>query len=128
MAKIEKFQDLRAWQEARTLLNLILRVCKKEKLNKDYSFSGQIRNSAISIMANIAEGFGRFGLKDSKNFYIIARGSLTETQSHIYALKDAGYLNANEFNEIFAQTILVSKVLNGLILAVSKFMKQRDNC
>ncbi len=95
--KLEKFEDLKAWQEARRLTVMVFELCKKEELRSEYSLTGQIKRSSVSIMANIAEGFGRFGLKDSKQFYITARASLSETQSHLYVLKDISSISDKEF-------------------------------
>ncbi|MFH0948578.1 MAG: four helix bundle protein [Elusimicrobiota bacterium] len=82
----------------------------------------KIRRSSISIMANIAEGFGRHGLKDAKQFYIIARGSVAETQSHLYVFKDAKFISEVEFNETYEQSVTVNKLLNGLISNIIKLM------
>ncbi|MBN1385217.1 MAG: four helix bundle protein [Elusimicrobia bacterium] len=123
MSKIEKFEDLSAWQEARKLVVLIYKICKKESIKHEYDLISQIKRSAISIMANIAEGFGRYSLKESKQFYTNARGSVTETQSHLYVFKDIHIITQDEFDEIYKQAILVHKLVNGLI---SNTIRQQD--
>ena len=120
MAKIERFEDLNTWIEARKLFQIINKICQKPQLKKEFYIVSQIKSSTISIMANIAEGFGRYGLKDSKQFYIIARGSVAETQSHLYVLKDAGFIEQGEFDETYSQTVFVNKLINGLIKATLK--------
>jgi four helix bundle protein len=115
MAKISRFEDLNAWIEARKLSQMVFDLCKKLIASKEYDLSNQIKRSSVSIMANIAEGFGRFGFKDSKQFFTTAKGSLLETQSHLYALKDFGLLDEKEFCIYYDQTIVASKLLNGLI-------------
>ena len=82
MDKIVRFEDLHAWQEARKLVKLVFNVCRNQSVQKERFLVDQIKRSSVSIMAYIAEGFGRYGFKDSKQFYIVARGSITETQSH----------------------------------------------
>ena len=62
--KIDRFEDIEAWKEARDVVNSVYSVCSVIELKKDYSLSDQIKRSAISIMANIAEGFSRKGNKE----------------------------------------------------------------
>jgi four helix bundle protein len=57
--KIEKFEDLIAWQEARKLVNLIYDIMQKNTF-KDFSLANQIQKAGVSVMANISEGFGRY--------------------------------------------------------------------
>jgi len=116
MGKIYSFEDLETWKESRKLLGFVMNVVGRRELSIEYFLVSQIKSSTISVMANIAEGFGRYGLKDSKNFYIIARGSLNETKSHLYVLKDMGYMKESEFVTLYNQTNSVGKLLNGLIL------------
>lgn len=112
--KIEKFEDLIAWQEARKLTNLIYDVAKKFD-NKDLSLARQMRRAAVSVMSNISEGFGRHTFNDSKQFFTIARGSIAELQSHLYIAKDQGYFNDADFEKLYKQTISVNKLINGII-------------
>lgn len=126
MGGIVRFEDLVAWKEARELNRSLAEIYGKPNLKKEFYICGQVKRSAISVMANIAEGFGRYGLKDSRNFYIIARGSLTETQSHLYAIKDLKYLSEEEFEGLFQKTILVSKLINGLISNAGKLLKRNE--
>lgn len=116
--KIEKFEDLVAWQEARKLVNLIYGVTQKSNF-KDFGLANQIQRAAVSVMANISEGFGRFSFKDSKQFFTIARGSIAELQSHLYVILDQTRISKNEFNDIYEQSIKVNKLINGLIRNVN---------
>lgn len=84
MAKIEKFEDINAWQKARELTNDIYRITYEDGFFRDYSLRNQTRNASVSIMANIAEGFGRRSNKEFINFLNIAHGSAAELQSHLY--------------------------------------------
>ncbi len=126
MVKITRFEDLNAWIEARKLFQQIDDLCKKQELKKQFNLVNQIRSSAVSVMANIAEGFGRYGLKDTRNFYIMARGSLSETKSHLYALKDCGYMSEAQFGSLYIQSEITSKILNGLILNVVKYLNSSN--
>ena len=112
--KIEKFEDLIAWQEARKLVNLIYSVTQKSDF-KDFGLANQIQKAAVSVMANISEGFGRFSFKDSKQFFTIARGSIAELQSHLYVILDQTKISKIEFDNIYEQSVKVNKLINGLI-------------
>jgi four helix bundle protein len=75
----------------------------------------QIRRAAISIVSNIAEGFSRRTLADKKQFYFTALGSLTEVQSQLLVARDLGYVAGEDFALLAKQSVIVSKLLNGLI-------------
>lgn len=111
MAKIEKFEDIEAWQKARKLNSEIYRITNNSVFSKDFALRDQIRRSSISIMANIAEGFGRRGDKEFKQFLNIAHGSAAELQSHIYVALDLQYINQNEFSDIYKTIEEISKML-----------------
>ncbi len=112
--KIEKFEDLIAWQEARKLVNLIYDITQKNNF-KDFSLANQIQKAAVSVMANISEGFGRYSFKDSKQFFTMARGSVSEVESHLYVILDRKMIPENLFQDIYDQAIKTSKPINGLI-------------
>jgi len=112
--KIERFEDLIAWQEARKLVNLIYDLTQKNSF-KDFGLANQIQRSSVSVMANISEGFGRYSFKDSKQFFTMARGSVLETQSHLYIILDRKTISAESFENIYEQSCKVSKLINGLI-------------
>jgi four helix bundle protein len=111
MAKIEKFEDIEAWQKARKLNSGIYRITNNSVFSKDYALRDQIRRSSISIMANIAEGFGRRGDKEFKQFLNIAHGSAAELQSHIYVALDLQYINQKEFSDFYKEIEEISKML-----------------
>jgi four helix bundle protein len=117
---VEKFEDLLVWQEARKLTNDIAGIVKRPTFGKGFSLVDQILRSSRSIMSNIAEGFGRYTYRDYKQFLFIARGSLTETQSHLYIALDLRYITEEEFQKIYDLTVSVYKLLNGLISYLKK--------
>src|SRR5688572_31973655 len=84
MAGFRKFEDILAWQKARHSTRLVYQATAKGVFARDFDLRGQIRRASISIMANIAEGFGRRSDKEFANFINIAHGSATEVQSHLY--------------------------------------------
>ena len=119
---IKRFEDLITWQEARKLTKMIYETTKTPVFNKDVDMLKHMRRTAVSIMANIAEGFGRYSLKESKQFFTNARGSNSELQSHLYVAIDQLYMSKIQFDDIYQQTVLVNKLINGLIKNTLKLM------
>lgn len=87
MASIEKFEDLRIWQQCRTLCKEVRELILSID-NIEYSLRNQIYSSSGSVMDNIAEGFERDGTKEFKQFLSIAKGSVGETRSQLYRIED----------------------------------------
>ena len=113
MGKIEKFEDIVAWQKARVLVREVYRVCSVENYKKDYNLIDQTRRSAISIMANIAEGFARRTNKEFINFLGMAHASAAELQSHLYVALDQNYISKEDFNVLYNGTEEISKMIQG---------------
>lgn len=101
MGKIEKFEDIQAWQKARELTKQVYKVTKNIQFAKDFSLKDQIRRAVVSIMANIAEGFARRTNKEFINFLTIAHGSAAELQSHFYVALDQGYISEKDFQSLY---------------------------
>ena len=85
--KIERFEDIVSWQEARLLVQDVYRALST---CKDFGFRDQLQRAAVSVMSNIAEGFDRGSNREFVQFLIIARGSAAEVKSLAYAGKDIG--------------------------------------
>lgn len=100
MAKIERFEDLNCWKAARVLVREIYAICEEGKFLKDFDTKSQLKRAALSIMNNIAEGFGRFSDKEFVRFLNIAQSSALEVKSILYVTLDAGYLTEVKFNEL----------------------------
>ena len=121
MAKIKTFEELTSWQEARKLVNRIYKITLQGSFSKDFELRNQIRRSAISIMANIAEGFHRNSNKDFMRFLDYSRSSLAETISHCYIALDQKYISRTEFEEIKKQANFVWKKINKFISYLHNF-------
>ena len=115
--KIYSFTDLNAWKEAHSLVLELYKVTKNFPRTEAYCLTDQIRRAAISVVSNIAEGFSRESYKEKVQFYAISRGSVTEIQSQIMVARDLEYLPKNEFDLLSNKTIVVHKLLSGLIKA-----------
>jgi len=88
------------WQDAMNIAEIIFSLTDNLPRKEDYGFTSQIRRSALSISANIAEAFGRHHANDKVNFYYYSRGSLTETKSHLEYGKRVGYFPTEKTKEI----------------------------
>lgn len=110
--KIERFEDIEAWKEARHLVKEIYGYFLN---NKDYSFKDQIQRSAMSTMSNISEGFDRGSNKEFIQFLVIARGSVSEVKSLSYAALDIGYIDEDIFRKISERCSGLKNLLNVFI-------------
>jgi four helix bundle protein len=115
MTKIERFEEIEAWQVARKLTNVIYVASSNGKFARDFGLRDQIRRSAVSIMSNIAEGFGRSGNREFIQFLFIAKGSAFEVQAQLYVALDAGYLDQTKFQELFDLASDTSRLISGFI-------------
>jgi four helix bundle protein len=124
MATIEKFQDIEAWKKARELTRKVYIRSKTGKFSKDYALRDQMRRASVSIMSNIAEGFGRGGTKEFIQFLSIAKGSATEVESQIYVALDQEYISDDAFKELQKLSRETQKLLGGLIKYLQKYDKR----
>lgn len=110
--KIEKFEDIIAWQKSREFCGAIY---KQFSNNRDFAFKNQIERAVVSIMNNIAEGFERKGDKEFKQFLFISKASCGEVRSMLYLALDLNYITKEEFNKLYNQSVEISKLLSGFI-------------
>ena len=119
--KITTFTKLKAWQKAHALALAIYKVSADFPVVEQFGLTSQIRRAAVSITSNIAEGFNRFSPADKAHFYQMAVGSCGELQSQLLIAKDLGYMPADRFQKLAANSVEVHRVLNSLIKAVKAF-------
>jgi four helix bundle protein len=110
--KIEKFEDILAWQKGKELSIFIYR---QQKSNRDFSFRDQLQRAVISICNNIAEGYERQSNKEFKQFLFISKGSAGEVRSMLYIGLELGYINQSDFERAYSLSIEISKLLSGFI-------------
>jgi four helix bundle protein len=115
MGKIERFEDIQAWQKARDLVNAVYALTRKPGFDQDRSLKDQIRRATISIVANIAEGYERRSDKEFSQFLYTARGSAGEVRSSLYVAQDQGYITNEEFTRVRTLAEEISKALFGFI-------------
>jgi four helix bundle protein len=114
--KIERFEDIQAWQEARKLTKKIYELTNKLPFKRDFKLCGQIRDASGSIMGNIAEGFDRQSKKEFIRFLDIASSSGSEVQSHLYVALDQEYISEEEFQETYKQAKKTKGLVNGFMV------------
>ncbi|MDR3001945.1 MAG: four helix bundle protein [Fibromonadaceae bacterium] len=119
MEKIQNYQELIVWQEAMNLAEMTYAQTKNFPKEELYGIVSQIRRAAVSIPANIAEGYGRKNRAEYLNFLSIAAGSLTETETHLLLSKRIGYLTEEQMNKLQKQLNVVGKLLMALRKSLS---------
>ena len=112
---IKHFTDLHAWQEAHLLAIMVYTVTRTFPREELFGIVNQMRRAAVSITSNIAEGFCRGSVREKIQFYSTALGSLSELQSQSFLSRDVEFLEPERFAPLETQSILVSKLINGLI-------------
>ena len=120
--KIERFEDLEIWKDARELSMYVFELTSKEPFNKDFRFRDQIRASSGSIMDNIAEGFERGGNKEFAQFLYISKGSCGETRSQGYRAFDFKYITEIELDKLNSSTVALSTKIANLL----KYLKESE--
>ena len=113
--KIKKITDLEAWKQAHVLTLYTYKLTKSFPKEELYILTNQILRAAISITSNIAEGFSRQTKKEKQQFYFMAKGSLPELQNQLILARDLQYISLDAFQQTATQTIVVHKLLNGLL-------------
>lgn len=125
MGKVERFEDLVAWQKGRKLTKWIYSLTNKGPFSKDFGLRDQIRRASVSIMSNLAEGFERGGRPEFHQFVVIAKGSCAEVRSQLYVALDVEYITQEQFDELYNLAIEVSRILGGLRSALQKQRNQK---
>ncbi len=110
--KIDKFEDIIAWQKASQLTVSLYGTFKD---SRDFSFRDQIQRASVSITNNIAEGFERQSNRDFIKFLYIAKGSCGEVRSMLHLALKLNYISKERFDEFYKLTIEISKLISGFI-------------
>jgi four helix bundle protein len=113
--QFQRFEDIKAWQESRILVSLVFRYFSDLT---DFDFRRQLFRATLSTMNNIAEGYERRSNKEFAQFLFISKGSCGEVRSMMYAALDLGFIDELQFNEVYSQSILLSKITSGLIKSI----------
>lgn len=98
--RLTRFEDMKVWQDAQDLAVVIYKTTENFPKQEQYALTSQIRRSASSVSANIAEGFGRSTDKDRTHFYHIALGSLLETKNFVYLSAKLNYVEQKQVDRM----------------------------
>jgi len=123
--RIDRFEDIEAWQLARDLTRKVYRVTKKPRFAKDLELKGQIQAAAGSSMHNIAEGFDSESNSEFIRLLRYAKRSCTEVQSEMYVALDEQYVTQEEFQEVYEQARRTRATIRGFINYLTDFEKQQ---
>lgn len=119
MPKIERFEEIKAWQLSRDLVLSVYQASGNGPFATDYALRDQIRRASVSVMSNIAEGFERESDKELKRFLYMAKGSAGEVRSQLFVALDLGYLTTDQFADLRIKAEEASKALSGFISYLS---------
>lgn len=114
----KRFEDLIFWQKARELTKLVYTFTRKGTFKTDFGLRDQIQRASVSVMSNIAEGFGRGGNNEFVQFLFVAKGSVSEVKSQIYVALDLGYIDDSDFKKAYAMSEEISRLINAFIRSV----------
>ena len=118
---IKSFTDLDTWKQGHILVLRVYELTRLFPKEEQFGLTNQLRRAVVSVTSNIAEGFSRLSYNDKAHFYTLAHGSLTEAQNQLIVARDVKYIASDRFNQIAQQSVVVHKLLTGLI----KSTKQR---
>lgn len=117
MATVRQFEDLLAWQRARTLTKEVyaaLLICE------DRGFTDQIERASVSVMSNIAEGFESGTKQTFLNYLYIAKGSAGEVRAQLYVALDVGYISEDTFTKLHGLVVECSKLIASFIMKLKQ--------
>lgn len=112
MSKVERFEDLKVWQDG---LSLSIQIYKTFAECRDYGLRDQICRASVSIPSNIAEGFERHSNKDFIRFLRIAKGSSAELRTQIYISMGIGLISSEKATNLISVSQHISAMLQNLI-------------
>ncbi|MDE3154460.1 MAG: four helix bundle protein [Acidobacteriota bacterium] len=121
--KVQCFEDLLAWREARELTREIYELTRSVSWARDLRLVGQLRSSSASVMANVAEGFERHSAREFHQFLCVAKGSCAEVRSYLYVAQDAGLIKQEDFRRLMNRADAVSRIVGALRAAVERARK-----
>ena len=109
------FQDLIVWQRAHQFVLSVYRLSQTFPKSETYGLTSQFRRAAVSIAANIAEGFRKRGKADKVRFFNIAQGSIEESRYYLILAQDLGYGDVSKLTPLIGE---VSKLLDAYMSSI----------
>lgn len=112
------FEELVAWQKARVFIRHVYLITKTFPDDEKFGLTSQFRRAAVSIGANIAEGYKRMGKEDKLHFFNYAQGSLEECRCFIILSCDFNYISREEASKLILEIEDTSRLLNSYCKAI----------
>jgi four helix bundle protein len=125
--KIERFEDLVAWQKGRVLVRDIYAISEQLPFSRDFAMRDQIRDAALSVPSNIAEGFERDGCGDFHRFLTYSKASCAEVRSQLYSAWDVGHIDEASFQTLMKEAEEVGRIIGGLRSSVERRRNTRHS-
>jgi four helix bundle protein len=124
---IKDFTDLVAWKLARELRSMVYCLSKQFPLEERHALTVQIRRAAVSVTANLAEGYGRYSYQENSQFCRHSRASVYEVRDHLTTALDQAYISSAEWKDADALARRVIQVVNGYIRSTQQLQKEKDS-
>ena len=116
-----RFEDILAWQKAYKFVLLTYKALAVYPKEEKYGLCSQFQRAAVSITANIAEGYKRISKADKLHFFNFAQGSLEECRCYLHLSKDLGYIDEHVYSQLYESLEETSKLLNGYCRGIIKY-------
>ena len=120
MAAVNSYRDLKVWNAGMDLAVAAYKLTKDFPREENYGLTSQIRRSAASVPANIAEGYGRESTGSYVQFLKTARGSLKELETHVLIAQRVGIPKETQAESILVLADAIGRMLNALIKSIEK--------
>jgi len=118
MSRSERFEDWLVWQKAMDLVTRIYKICGQGPLSKDWGLRDQLQRAAVSVPANIAEGYERASRKEYIHFLTIAKGSIGELRCLLHVSSELHYFDETTSASLINYAVEISKMLGGLLASL----------
>lgn len=112
--KITRFEDLIVFQKALELSKEVYLATSGGSFSKDWGLRDQIRRASVSILSNIAEGFGKYSNPEFRKYLAIANGSSFEVRAQIHLSREIGYLGGLEAEMLIGRCEEISRLIGAL--------------
>lgn len=120
--KINQFEQLDCWKAAREMMQMVFTTVSSQQLRNEFELKGQFIRAGLSVMNNIAEGFGRFHRKDFIRFLNVSLASANELRSMTYVLLDQQFITAAQQSNLVESIVKTQNLTGGLI----RYLKSSD--
>ena len=121
------FENIIAWEKAHSLVLLTYIITRHFPEDEKFGLTSQFRRAAVSIEANIAEGYKKLSKTDKLRFFNIAQGSLEECRDYHILSRDLGYITSEEFESLHQSIEETSRFLNSYCKAIVNDVAMKDN-